>query len=269
MNIIVTGGASGLGEALVKRLPTHHVWILDVKRPDTLASKHHFVSVDLSDYDSIITAIGELPESIQGLANVAGIAQAEDPKKVIAVNFLGLRTMVEQLSPRIDAGGSIVNVSSIAGSDWVQKYDRLKPLLETASFADGLTWCDENPETFVRDPYGFSKRAVTAYTMRSAQTALNANLRVNSVSPGPIETPLLAQFESMMGEAHSEWMKSQTGRIATAMDIAEVIQALLTEPMNWLNGVDIPVDGGYTAGVTSGWIDFQQSPAVQARLQKK
>ena len=63
-----------------------------------------------------------------------------------------------------------------------------------------------------------------------------------------------------MGEAQSDWMKAQAGRAASAADIAEVIDLLLTGECDWLNGVDIPVDGGYTAGIESGWIDFSQTP---------
>ena len=88
---------------------------------------------------------------------------------------------------------------------------------------------------------------------------------INCVSPGPIETPLYPQFESLMGKAHSEWMKTQTGRIANADDIAEVVDLLQTGDCGWLNGVDIPVDGGYTAGLESGWVDFSQSPIMLQR----
>ena len=68
-----------------------------------------------------------------------------------------------------------------------------------------------------------------------------------------------------MGKAQSEWMKAQAGRAATADDIAQVVDLLLTGECTWLNGVDIPVDGGYTAGMESGWVDFSQSPIVQHR----
>ena len=71
-----------------------------------------------------------------------------------------------------------------------------------------------------------------------------------------------------MGKAHSDWTKAQTGRAAQAGDIAEVVDLLLTGTCGWLNGVDVPVDGGYTAGLESGWIDFAESPAMQARAKR-
>ena len=85
------------------------------------------------------------------------------------------------------------------------------------------------------------------------------------VSPGPIETPLYPQFESLMGKAQSDWTKAQTGRAASAGEIAEVVDLLLTADCGWLNGVDIPVDGGFTAGMESGWVDLAQAPVMQQR----
>ncbi len=267
MKIVVTGGASGLGEALVERLTEHEVWILDLKAPQALAGNHRYMAVNLADADAIEQTLADLPEKIDGVANVAGIATAPDPETVLAVNFLALRQLSERLAPRLGEGGRIVNVSSIAGRDWQGKYERLQPLLQTTSFAEGMAWCQANRELLARDPYTFSKRMVTAYTLRAAEQGLHGGYTVNCVSPGPIETPLYPQFESLMGKAQSDWSKAQTGRAADANDIAEVVDLLLTGECGWLNGVDIPVDGGYSAGLQSGWIDFSQSPVMQARNQ--
>ncbi len=267
MKLVVTGGASGLGEALVERLAAHDVWILDLKAPAQLAGNHRYMAVNLADASAIEQALTDLPEEVDGLANVAGIAAAPDPETVVAVNFLALRHLSESLAPRLTQGGRIVNVSSIAGRDWQNRYERLQSLLQTATFAEGFAWCEANRETLARDPYTFSKRMVTAYTLRAAQQGLQSGHTVNCVSPGPIETPLYPQFESLMGKAQSDWSKAQTGRAASATDIAEVVDLLLTGECGWLNGVDIPVDGGYSAGLQTGWIDFSQSPVMQARNQ--
>ena len=269
MDFLITGGASGVGAALVNRLNDHNVWIVDRSKPTEIASKHQFIAADLSSEDGVEQVLASLPENIDGIANVAGIAQAPEPETVLAVNFLALRTLSESLIARLSDWGRIVNVSSTAGRDWQGKYDRLKPLLATASFQAGLTWCQENRDLLARDPYTFSKRMVTAYTLRAAERAINGGFTVNSVSPGPIETPLYPQFESLMGKEHSDWTKAQTGRSATPDDIAQVIEMLLTAECGWLNGVDIPVDGGYTAGMESGWIDFSESPIMQKIRERK
>jgi NAD(P)-dependent dehydrogenase (short-subunit alcohol dehydrogenase family) len=265
MKLVVTGGSSGLGEALVALLVEHEVWILDLNSPKRLADNHHYQTVNLSEADSIEAVVQDLPESIDGLANVAGIATAPDPSTVVAVNFLGLRCLTERVVPRLPQGGRIVNVSSIAGRGWQARYEHLQPILATGSFAEGLAWCRDHEDVLARDPYTLSKRLVTAYTLRAAQDGVRRGYTVNCVSPGPIETPLYPQFESLMGTAHSDWMKAQTGRAATPVDIAEVVEFLLVGDCHWLNGVDIPVDGGYSAGLDSGWIDFAQSPLMRDR----
>ncbi len=265
MKFIVTGGASGLGEALVQRLSEHEVWVLDRNAPAQLAGKHHYLAIDLADPASIDSVVTAIDEEIDGLANVAGIAAAPQPETVLAVNFLGLRQLTGQLVPQLAPKARIVNVSSIAGRDWQAKYERLLPLLETSTFAEGLAWCTANQDVLARDPYTFSKRLVTAHTLRAAREGLAGNYTINCVSPGPIETPLYPQFESLMGKAQSDWSKAQTGRAASPGDIAEVVDLLLTGEATWLNGVDIPVDGGYTAGLASGWVDFSQSPIMQQR----
>lgn len=265
LNIVITGGASGVGNALVNRLQTHNVWILDVKSPDSVATKHKFVNVNLADKASIDKAMAQLPPKIDRLANVAGIATAPDPETVLAVNFLGLRMVTETLAQRFSEGARVVSVSSVAGRDWSKRFEKLVPLLETNSFESGLEWCQTNSEQLARDPYTFSKRMVTAYTLQHSEQALKQGYRINCISPGPIETPLYPTFEGLMGKAQSEWMAEQTGRVANPNDIAEVIDTLIMVDCDWLNGVDIPVDGGYTAGIESGWIDFRSSPVMQGR----
>ena len=263
MKLVVTGGSSGLGRALLDRLVDHQVWNLDVSQPEVILEHHHFVATDLSTESAIQKSASTLPSEIDGLINVAGIARAADPAVVVAVNFLGLRCITELLAKRLITGGRIVNVSSTAGSDWARKYEQLKPLLETESYEQGLEWCKENEKMISRDPYTFSKRLVTAYTKRLAYQGVHNGFTANCISPGPIETPLFADFESLMGKEQIEWAKSQTLRIAKPDDIAEVLGLLSTGDARWLNGVDVPVDGGYTSGMEAGWIDFSQSPVMK------
>ena len=143
------------------------------------------------------------------------------------------------------------------------------PLLDTASMAQGLAWCQAQADTFARDPYSFSKRCVTAFSLREAREHVHRTTRILCVSPGGIDTPLSPQFEALMGSEQTAWSRGQIGRPAVPDEIAQVIETLLCQPCGWLNGVDIPVDRGYCAGLESGWIDFSQSPVMQAARERK
>lgn len=265
MQAVVTGGSSGVGAALVERLVSsgHTVFNLDVTASESSSSDVEYIYCDLADEAAIDAAILQLPDAIDGLANIAGIARARSGVTVLAVNFLGLRHLTRSLQARLPQRGGVVNVSSVAGRDWHAKYDRLRPLLETSSMSDGLRWCEENEAWINRDPYSFSKRCVTAYTLREAQTFAAQSKQINCVSPGVIDTPLYPQFEALMGEDQSNWMIAQAGRSATPQEIAQVIDMLITSGAAYLNGADIPVDGGYSAGLESGWIDFSDSPLMR------
>lgn len=271
MQIVVTGGSSGVGAALVERLATsgHKVFNLDVTSPKSSNEEVEYVHCDLADEAVIDAALKQLPDTIDALANVAGIARAESGVTVLAVNFLGLRHLTGSLLERLPTHGSVVSVSSVAGRDWHARYDRLRPLLDTTSMSEGLRWCEENEDWINRDPYSFSKRCVTAYTLREAQLFCAQSKQINCVSPGVIDTPLYPQFEALMGEDQSDWMIAQAGRSATPDEIAQVIDMLISNGATYLNGADIPVDGGYSAGLESGWIDFADSPVMREHAKSR
>ena len=114
-----------------------------------------------------------------------------------------------------------------------------------------------------------SKEWVVSYTQRLAGRLLYQHIRVNSVSPGPVLTPLFPYFEADAGAEQMAWMNEQVGRAAEPDDEAAAIVWLAVGDSNWVNGVDLPVDGGLSgrharrAGPTR-----KSSPASLARRRK-
>jgi NAD(P)-dependent dehydrogenase (short-subunit alcohol dehydrogenase family) len=257
--VVVTGGASGMGAATVVRLVNAGcaVHVLDVAAPTE--RRVEFTRCDLGDPAAIERVARELG-AVDALVNVAGIATAEPPEKVLAVNFLGLRHLTEAMLPRINEGGCVVNVASTAGWDWQKRADVVKAMLDTASFADGLAWARANRPDWEANPYKFSKQCAAAYTHRASGLALARRVRVNCVNPGSTETQLTPAFRKLVGEAMYDWGVAQIGRQGTPEDIAEVIEWLAVGQNRWLNGVEIIVDGGYLSGLVGGWVDLDRSP---------
>ena len=268
-HVLVTGGATGIGAATVARLIATgaHVTVIDIAEPEERGAR--FVACDLSDAAAIDKALEVLGGPWNALVNVAGIPGPRPAEPVIAVNFLGLRHLTERILPRMAPGGSVVNVASTAGRDWQRRAAVVASLLDTPDFAAGLDWCRANAPLWERDPYTFSKQCVVAWTYRAAGLGLRHGVRVNSVSPGGTQTRLTDNFTAQIGAEQVDWMNRQIGRPAEPEDIAKIIEFVAIGDCGWLNGVDIPVDGGLTAGLIGGWIDFSQSPAALARAARE
>jgi len=258
--VALTGGATGIGAATVARLRAAdcEIHVLDVADPKTDGVR--FVRCDLGDPNAIDAAIGGLPERLDALVNVAGIAGPEPAVGVVAINFLGLRHLTESLVPRVREGGAVVNVASTAGWDWKKREDVVASLLDTRDFAAGIEWLERNGPLWRDNPYKFSKQCAAAYTYRAAGFALPHKVRVNCVNPGATQTQLTPAFRELIGAAMYDWGVAQIGRHGTPDDIAEVIEFLAIGACRWLNGVEIVVDGGYIAGLVGGWVDLDASP---------
>jgi NAD(P)-dependent dehydrogenase (short-subunit alcohol dehydrogenase family) len=257
-----------MGAATVDRLLTAgcDVYILDVAKPaDGPAT---FIPCDLADPVAIDTAIEALPARLDALVNVAGIPGPEPAEQVVRVNFLGLRKLTEALLPRINDGGSVVIVASVAGRDWMRRHDVVTGLLDTPDFDAGVAWCRTNADRWNRDPYTFSKQCAVAYTPRAAGRERNRGVRVNCVNPGAVETQLTPSFRDQIGHEQYDWTLAQVPH-AEPWRIAEVIEYFAIGNCSWINGVEVPVDGGFIAGAQSGWINFAESPAARARAARK
>jgi NAD(P)-dependent dehydrogenase (short-subunit alcohol dehydrogenase family) len=160
--------------------------------------------------------------------------------------------------------GSIVNIASLAGMAWQRHLDRIAELDAAGDFAAGI----EVAKAYDRsgtNAYVLSKEWVVSYTKHLAGQLLSQGIRANSVSPGPVDTPLFPYFETDAGAEQMAWMNEQVGRVGRPEDEAEVVAWLLAGDSGWVNGVDLPVDGGLSAGMTVGWADTKQSPASRAR----
>jgi NAD(P)-dependent dehydrogenase (short-subunit alcohol dehydrogenase family) len=247
---VVTGAASGIGHAVAEQLLAAgaQVHSLDRNTPTAAVTKH--VEVDLANPRSIDTALEQLDGEFDGLINVAGIPGTAPADMVLAVNSLAVRHLAEAFFERLNPGGSITIVSSTAGFGWPERLDVIRDLLATDTFEEGAAWFKENPQQ--GNAYNFSKEVSTVYAMSMGMALGGMGLRINAVLPGPVETPILVDFEETMGKETLDGLKDLLGRHAQAADIASVLLFLASDDARWVNGQALAVDGGISGAVASG-----------------
>src|SRR6185437_1010953 len=157
--------------------------------------------------------------------NVAGLPQTAPTGMVLRVNFLGLRHLVESLAPAMPPEATIVNVASNAGNGWAARQDVLNRVLDLPTFDDAAAWVDANTET-IGDPYIFSKELVQLYTLRRSHTLYREHgVRMNCVSPGEMETPMMVEFRKAMTDKIIDAVAAAgtLGRMATPAEVAPAV----------------------------------------------
>ena len=244
MNIIVTGGASGIGRATALLLAKDgaHVFVGDIDAAGGQAVQLEatqqgwrltYLPLDLTEVASIaafVVSVNAQTASIEGLVNAAGWDKVEpfmdnDPllwERLIAINLLGpIRLTRQVLTRMVEARhGKIVNISSDAG--------RVGSTGETV--------------------YSATKGGVIAFTKALAREMARYRVNVNCVCPGPTNTPLLHSQTS-------EWaLKIRQGltsaipfrRLAEPAEIADAIQFFLSPRSAFVTGQVLSVSGGLT-----------------------
>ena len=240
---LVTGAASGIGKATSRRLASEGAAVVVTDLQDEAGEAvaagiredggraifvHHDVSSQ-ADWEAALQATREEFGRLDILVNNAGIGdtapieetELEDYEKTIAVDqtgvFLGMKLAAPML---IDSGhGSVINISSIFGT--------------TGGFG-------------ASPAYHAAKGAITTLSKNAALHWAAEGVRVNSIHPGFIDTPLLDQAK---GTPFEELMVSTTpmGRLGRPEEVAAAIAYLAGDDASFVTGTELYVDGGYTA----------------------
>ena len=245
--IVITGASSGIGAETARLARFQGAHVIGLDRNDPMISLDGFVKIDMGDTASIDAAVAALPGRIDALVNAAGVSGMADKDLVARVNYLGLRHLTEALLPKLAKGGAVVNISSILGAEWPKRLDAHKALAATKTFAEGAAWLAKNPvpqETC----YQFFKEALIVWTKkRGYELFMQNDIRMNSVAPGPVFTPILGEFVQMLGEERVAADAANIKRPAIADEIAPPILFLCSDAARWVAGINLPVDGGIDA----------------------
>ncbi len=242
---LVTGGASGIGEATVKELVRAGavVWIADINiaAAEALAESLPLAQVlhlDVTSIESIATAVRRLSR-LDILVNNAGIGhvgsiettEPEDFDRLINVNvravYLVTRGFLPLLLQSDNTGGrtgTIVNIASVAGQVGIKQ----------------------------RFAYCTSKGAVIAMT-RQLAVEYPKTLRVNAICPGTVETPFVEGYLEKFHKHNKEETRAELrarqpiGRLGQPEEIASMVRYLASDEAAFVNGALFNIDGGWTA----------------------
>lgn len=242
--IVVTGASSGIGAETARYLRFSGARVIGMDRNEPMLTLDGFVKADLSEQAAIDAAVRELPDRVDHLCNVAGVPGTAPVDLVARVNYLGLRHLSQRVLERMPAGGAIVNVSSILGAEYPARLEQHKALAAVAGFEAGLAWLARHPvpqETC----YQYFKEALIVWSAAQSQKVFKEHgVRMNCVAPGPVFTPILGDFVSMLGEERVNKDAHRMKRPALADEVAPVIAFLCSDAARWVSGVNLPVDGG-------------------------
>jgi NAD(P)-dependent dehydrogenase (short-subunit alcohol dehydrogenase family) len=259
--VVITGAYSGVGAAAVELLSSlgaSEIIALDIKQPQGPITR--FIETNMGDAAAIDAAAGAIDGPVDALFNNAGIAATSPALDVMKVNYLGVRRLSEALLPKIPEGGAIAITASIAGGQWAPHLAEIQELLAITDREQAIAWIQDHSE-LVGGGYDFSKECLQVYTMKSSKSTMARGVRTNSACPGPIDTPLLPDFKKSMTEALIDWQVEQThGKLATSQDVAMALVFLGCDASVFVNGVNLNVDAGFSASLTTGQLDFSTLP---------
>lgn len=248
--VVVTGVASGIGAAVAEALRAAGTPVIGVDRSAPSSANEAFVQADLSTPEGVAAAVVAVeersPEGLSGLVNVAGVPGTAPWPTVVAVNVLALRDLTDRLVPRIHEGGAVVHLASSVAADWAARAASVRRVALTTDWEAAGEQVAADPE-LLENVYRFSKECVRFLTEHQAAANVVRGVRVVSVSPGPIQTPILEDFKNDHGRAKVESAAEALGRFGDPEEVAGAIAFLLRPEARWVNGTDLRVDGGLAA----------------------
>jgi NAD(P)-dependent dehydrogenase (short-subunit alcohol dehydrogenase family) len=263
-HVIVSGCFSGMGEATAKILLDlgAEVHGLDFKQSTIpLAS---FNQIDLRDPASIEAGVAQIQAKIGGgkidaLFNCAGLAGggAFPPMDTFKVNFIGTRHLTDTVLPLMGPGSAIVSIASTGGLGWSRRIPVHMELLQTRGFQAAVDWAEAHMDQ-VAEGYAFSKEAVIVWTQFMGAQLIKKGIRINCSLPSPTQTPMMATFHATSGKDIVDAAAEPLGRYTTPEEQAGPLVLLCSDAAGVVNGVVLPVDGGFMGGLTTGQVDISK-----------
>lgn len=254
--VIVTGCFSGMGEATARLLLDLGAEVHGLDYKSSALPLASFNTVDLRDAASIEAGVAAIGGKVDALFNCAGLPQSFPPMDVMKVNFIGLRHLTEQVLPLMASGGAIANIASTGGMGWSRRIPTNMEFVTTKGFDAAVAWCEAHLEDVIREGYSFSKENVIVWTQFMGAHLIKKGIRINCTLPSPTQTPMMATFHAASGKDVVDAAAEPMGRYSTPEEQAGGLVLLNSALASIVNGVVLPVDGGFMGGVATGQVDL-------------
>lgn len=237
---LVTGAASGIGAAIARTLMSAGVRTirLDLRAPDPepdfAAELQVGIAADVRDPDLMgrLVEAGVAGDAISYLVNCAGIidntgfsgVDRQAWLRCLEINLVGAYNLIDALTPALRGAthSAIVNITSIEASRVIALSDP-----------------DPTPQ------YAASKAGLHMLTQTAARALAVDGVRVNSISPGFVATPMAAAHGDTTVLPPALAARVPAGRFAEPDDIAQAAAFLLSDQAGYITGTDLRVDGGF------------------------
>jgi NAD(P)-dependent dehydrogenase (short-subunit alcohol dehydrogenase family) len=259
--VVSGGGGAGMGAAAVEGLAElgAEIHVLDLKDPPVKVASHQ--TVDLRDPDATKAAIDTIGGKIDALFNAAGLPGPPFPDvDTMLVNFAAPRHLTACVVPYMTDGGAICSISSTAGSGYLLNLEKWMPLVDTPDFASAKAWCEEHPDDILGG-YSQSKEALIIWTMKAAMDLNAKGIRLNCISPGPTDTPMMPAFEDMAGGGQVIDLFAQgLGRRSTPAEQGWPMIFLNSDAASYISGENLNTDGGTVSAITTGRLVLEFDP---------
>jgi NAD(P)-dependent dehydrogenase (short-subunit alcohol dehydrogenase family) len=254
--IVSGGGGGGMGAAAVRHLSDlgAEVHVIDLKEPPVEVASYQ--AVDLRDPDATAGAVENIGGTVDALFNCAGLAGSKSPDlDVMLVNLVGMRHLAELVSTRMQPGAAIASISSTAGSGYLANIGKWMPLVALPGFDAAKEWCETHPEE-IEGGYGPSKEAIIIWTFWASYALAERGIRVNCISPGPTDTPMMPDFEQYVGKEFMDNFPVPLGRRSTPDEQAWPLIFLNSKLASYITGENLITDGGTMGAVMTGSIEI-------------
>lgn len=238
--IIIAGGAGGLGADMTRLLCQHGalVYVLDLDADKgqaltaEIGTQAKFIKIDLTSEEGWASAIDSIIKEatrIDVLVNNVGI---------------NIRKPIEEMS--IDEWNIMMTVNT--GTVFLGcKY--VLPLMKrqgTGSIINTSSVCGLIGHKFTPEAYTATKGAVTLLTKSIASRYGQFGVRCNSIHPSTVDTPMVAEMLKDPAKKAERLGEVPLGRLAVSSDVANAVLYLASDEASFINGVNLPIDGGVT-----------------------